>query len=68
MYDRLGVVAVVVLPYVGDRGEGRGGRRGQDGRYGVRLRRLEDLLLHVSFCLRTEDKEKQSLLHSDTRC
>lgn len=56
--DRFGVVAVVVRPHVGDGGEGRRRRRGQDGRYGVRLRGLEYLLLHVALRLRTSQKKK----------
>lgn len=53
------MVAVVVLPYVGDGGEGRGRRRGQDGGHGVRLRRLEDLFLNIALSLGTRQKESQ---------
>lgn len=54
MDDRLGVVAVVVLTYVGDGGEGRGGRWGQDGRNRAWLWGLKDLLFHVPFQLTAE--------------
>lgn len=57
VYDRFWMVAVIVLPYVGDSGEGRRGRRGQNGWDGVRLWRLEYFLLHITFCLGTEDRE-----------
>lgn len=59
MDDRLGVVAVVVLPDVGDGGEGRRRRRGQDGGYGLRLRGLQDLFFDITFCLRTKDSDRR---------
>lgn len=58
VYDGFGMVAVVVLPDVCDGGEGRGGRRGEDGGDGVRLWRLQYLLLHVALCLGTTDTER----------
>lgn len=60
MYDGFGMVAVVVLPDVCDGGEGRGGRRGEDGGDGVRLWRLQYLLLHVALCLGTTDTERET--------
>lgn len=55
MDDRFGVVAVVVLPDVGDGGEGRRRRWGQNGRYRLRLRRLQYFFFDIAFCLRTKD-------------
>lgn len=60
VYDRFGMVAVVVLPDVGDRGEGRRRGRGEDGRDGVRLWRLQDLLLHVPLGLGAAESVRRS--------
>lgn len=59
MDDRFGMVAVVVLPDVGDGGEGRRRRRGQDGGYRLRLRRLQYLFFDITFCLRTKDGDRR---------
>lgn len=59
MDDRFGVVAVVVLPDVGDGGEGRRRRRGQDGGHRLRLRRLQYLFFDITFCLGTKDGDRR---------
>lgn len=53
------MVTVIILPNVGDGGKGRGGRRCQNRRYGVRLWGLKNLLLYITFCLGTKEKEKK---------
>lgn len=57
VYERFGVIAIIVLPNVGDCGEGWRGRWGQNGRHRMRLRGLENLLLHITFCLGAREKD-----------
>lgn len=68
VYDGLGMVAVVVLPYVGDCGERRRGRRGENGGDGVSFRRLENLLFNIAFYLRTEQGERVYVKNVSTWC
>lgn len=58
MYDRFGVVAVIVLPDVGNSGESRRRRWGQNGWYRVRLWRLQYLFLHITFRLGTMEGQR----------